>query len=104
MYRVCSKCKKEKPLTDYYKCKDKYHYDCKDCYKLCRSKNGHLFRTHNKRKKAISNNISNLSNGYVKQQLKKAGFLMDHITHELIELKKQQIILNRTIKWQNSKM
>ena len=102
--RICSKCKVEKPLTGFYQYKGNYHYDCKDCYKLCRAANGHLFRTHEKRKKAILNSINELSNGYIKSQLKKAGFDRAMITDDLIELKRQQITLNRTIKWQNSKM
>lgn len=36
--------------------------------------------------------------------LRASGFSFESITPELIELKRQQIILNRQIKWQISKM
>lgn len=102
--RVCCKCKVEKPIFEFYKYKDDYHYDCKDCYKINRSKSGHLFRGYVKKKTAVLSQIDNLSNCYVKGQLKKAGFEMIDINPLMIELKKQQIILNRTIRCITSKM
>jgi acetylornithine/succinyldiaminopimelate/putrescine aminotransferase len=42
--KKCSKCKKEKELSDYFwrdKSKNKLHSQCKDCYKACRHSQEH---------------------------------------------------------------
>jgi len=43
-------------------------------------------------------NVKNLTDGYVKGQLRHTGFSPDQITHELIELKRQQIQATRILK------
>ena len=44
-----------------------------------------------------------LKDVYVKGFLKKEGFSNEDMTPELIEMKRQQLKLNREIKWQNSR-
>ena len=48
-------------------------------------------------------NVLELKDVYVKGFLKKEGFSNEDMSLELIEMKRQQLKLNREIKWQNSR-
>ncbi len=88
MNRICSKCKIEKPITDFCavsKKGKKYYSHCKVCHSLYTKKN-----------------TENTGEKYIFQLLKRSGHV--EISDDLIEIKRQLIILKRNIKWQTSKV
>lgn len=86
--KTCSKCGDLKSLDEFTVAKKKkgklYYGYCKSCHS-----------THTRKL------TDDLSDAYITQGLLKSGFLV--VTKQMIELKRNLLILKRTI-WQNSKM
>lgn len=94
--KQCSKCKTEKPISEFPKC-NRSVLGIKSQCKLCHNsyKRGSRFPTW----------VSDLSDEYVKSKLVRTGFTTKQINDnpELIELRRCLIKLRRSI-WQISKM
>ena len=107
---LCKKCAKEYNKEYWAKNKDKfkergkeYRAKNKDKLKEYRAKNKDKFKEHraknkDKFKEYKKEGTVKLSNVYVKGMLRTSGIKKHQITPELIELKKQQILLYREIK------
>jgi len=96
MCKICSKCGKVKEFVDFSTDKratDGRKSECKQCHNLYN------------RTKRNYNWISCLSDEYIKSKLTRTGFTTKQINDnpELIELRRNLIILRRTI-WQTLKM
>lgn len=93
---ICKKCNTEKPLDSFPKTKGKYYrHVCKKCDNL-------RHKTGNYNIKFKRESILNLSDYYIIKLLKRQKM---HLTSELMEIKRQLIILKRNIKnIQNDKM
>jgi hypothetical protein len=81
--KICSKCKLEKPIQEFHETKRRgrieTHFHCKKCH-------AELHRV---------NYIDKLSDKYIERALREQGHI--NISKDLIELKRNLIILKRTI-------
>ena len=94
--RRCSDCKEIKVLSEFPLNKNAsggYAGVCKSCATIRNKKYAELRASY----------CRDLKDTYIIDTLKKEGFRKEDITPELIEIKRQQIKLNREIKWQNSR-
>ena len=94
--RRCSDCKDIKELSEFPLNKNAhggYAGVCKECARI----------RNLKYVDSRKSNVLELKDVYVKGFLKKEGFSNEDMTPELIEMKRQQLKLNREIKWQNSR-
>jgi hypothetical protein len=118
--KTCNTCKETKVASEFYKLKkskDGLNAQCKACYNLrikkWRKKNPEKYTTYKKnwraenpdkvnamQRRSGKNDTANLTDGYVRKKIVQGfnGLKNSDVPNELVELKRQEIKLERIIK------